>query len=59
MTNKTHITGNGYYCSPNMVQFCKDMVAKELLEAYEADQVRAGLRPAPPAPSYYNVSDRH
>ncbi len=41
-----------------MVQFCKSMVAKELLEAYEADQVRAGLRPAPPTPSYYNVSDR-
>ena len=56
MKNKM-IRGNGYYCSPNMVQFCKDMVAKELREAYEADQVRAGLRPAP-SYSYYNVSDR-
>ncbi len=59
MKNKTLITGNGYYCSPNMVQFCEHMVAKEMLQARIDHEVRMGLRPAPSNFGTWNVSDRH
>ncbi len=51
MKNKTLIKGDGYLCSPNMEDFCKRMVAKEVAESKEDVPSRHF--------GYWNISDRH
>ena len=50
MKNKTLIKGDGYLCSPNMEDFCKRMVAKEIAEKADVSSGHIGYR---------NISDRH
>ena len=55
------ISGNGYFCSPNMEDFAKRMVRQEIEQEQIRSEIRQGLRPAPSHQDWgvWNISDRH
>ena len=60
-TQQRMISGNGYFCSPNMEDFAKRMVRQEIEQEQIRSEIRQGLRPAPSHQNWgvWDISDRH